>query len=136
RNLVYCVDFIDPVPAPDAIGSGSRPPSMTLHPDLGQIRQVNIVVEARPLLSKVGLKPYDVSGGQEKPQPEDAQEDGEVERLPSFSSAWNCSVDIATARTNLRRRNELQRRTQEQRERLQRDEHVALCVATPVPLPQ
>ncbi|KAK0539247.1 hypothetical protein OC835_001194 [Tilletia horrida] len=136
RNLVYCVDFIDPVPAPDAIGSGSRPPSMTLHPDLGQIRQVNIVVEARPLLSKVGLKPYDVSGGQEKPKPEDAQEDGEVERLPSFSSAWNCSVDIATARTNLRRRNEAQRRTKEQRERLQRDEHVALCVATPVPLPQ
>ncbi|CAD6897330.1 unnamed protein product [Tilletia controversa] len=138
RNLVYCVDFIDPIPTMAEPGrADSRPPSaLTFAPgqppaDVSPVRQVNIVVEARPLLRRSQVEPYKIDGDHQEAgdvgNDKDATPDADI--LPSFSSAWNCTVDIATARTNLRRRNEV-RLGREQRERMLLEEQVPVYLAT------
>ncbi|KAE8221515.1 hypothetical protein CF319_g5141 [Tilletia indica] len=137
RNLVYCVDFIDPVPTAAEPGRvGSRPSSLALAAaaqpaDARHVRQVNIVVEARPLLKRSKVEPYEVGGDDNEEAGDlgrDEEADADVDVLPSFSSAWNCSVDIATARSNMRRRNEV-RLAREQRERMLLEEQVPVYLA-------
>ncbi|KAK0562618.1 hypothetical protein OC861_005223 [Tilletia horrida] len=156
RNLIYCVDFIDPVPAGADLGSGrpglSRPPSTltssisasdglaaaaaaaALNANSGidttaPIRQVNIVVDAQPLLRRPDsanrTTPTPAANGQ---APSD---DPNIVRLPAFSSAWNCSVDVATARLNLRRRKEV-KLAREAQERRMWEEEVPMYLAQPV----
>jgi len=139
RNLVYNIEFIDAVPAvetPRSSRANSHFSAPVLPPpthEPGQVRQVNIVVEARPLLPSTSSSPYLV-GGERQVHPaaaSDADADANnltADRLPSFSSAWNCSVDVATARANLTRRNEILL-AREHRQRLLEEEHVPVYLA-------